>query len=579
MDDDNTNNLAINIAVNPEQAEDMSASDPVIRGLLHIRGNCDGGITQDGIGFTKWDVDNGNRMAEKLENGGKLSAKEYISAGKMLQKYHKQLAEIGITKEMLESAIAKYDTGAIIDNWIKTYHFKTRTDSGTIYYYKDGVYIHGEILIEKLAEQDLVGCNNKIVQEAKGTIKRRTYLEPDKFLGDLSIINVRNGLLDLRTIEIRPHTPDVITTVQLPIIYDANAKCPKIEEFLKQVLDPADMELIYEIAGWLLWRQYHVHRAIMLYGNGRNGKGTLLRLFEAFLGFDNCSHVNLQKLVGDRFAPIDLVGKAANVFGDLPQKDLSETDTFKCLTGGDAIRVEGKFMKAFDFKNEAKLIFSANNLPKTPDNSIGFFARWIIIMFPHQFGTGARPLNHNLDSELQTPGELSGFLNKALDGLARLRSNNWKFNYRLTEEQVKNLYQRLSDPVFAFVEDCCEEDFESKITKKELHDAYRKYATDNKLKPVSIRKFGKSALEQSCISIEECWISNNDGTSSKGWQGVKIKEKNRQEPKSNASDEFLDNEQDSERKAKEREDRELERLSKEYEEYLQVEYPERMIKV
>ncbi len=531
--------MADNLEFMPNSAiNDKVASDPVIEGLTYIGLNCNNAASRDGVGFSKHDAEFGNKMADKIANGGKLTTKEYLRAGKMLQKYHKQLAAIGITKEHLELANEKFDTSAIINGWINYYHFKTRTDSGTIYYYKDGVYVPGEVLIERLAERDIIDCNNKAVQEAKGTVRRRTFLEPDKFLGDLSIINLQNGLLDLRTGEIHPHTPDVITTVQLPIKYDLSAKCPKIDEFLEQVLDPDDIELVYEIAGWLLWREYHVHRAIMLYGKGRNGKGTLLRLFEAFLGNENCSHVSLQKLIGDRFAPVDLVGKAANIFGDLPQKDLSETDVFKCLTGGDTIRVEAKFMKAFDYKNEAKLLFSANALPKTPDSSTGFFVRWIIIVFRHQFGTEEKPLNPNLDDELQTAEELSGFLNKALEGLKRLMSSNWQFSYKLTEEEVRKMYQRLSDPVYAFMEDCCEEDPDSRITKSALHKAYREYAVANKLKPLGIEKFGKFVRDQSIIPIAECWILDHDGKgSSKGWQGVRVKESVKPNPESAASNE------------------------------------------
>lgn len=418
-----------------------------------------------------------------------------------------------------------FDLGAAVDCWIKKYHFKTRTDSGTIYYYKEGVYVPGDIFVEKLAEQDIPECTNSNVKEAKGTLIRRTYAEPDKFHRDLFIINVKNGLLDLRTGKMQPHNPDTITTVQLPITFDPNAKCPNIEEFLKEVLNPEDIKLSYEIAGWFLWRQYHIHKAIMLYGHGRNGKGTLLRLYETFLGINNCSHVSLQKLVSDRFAPVDLVGKAANIFGDLPQKDLSETDIFKCLTGGDAIRVEDKFKKAFDMRNEAKLIFSANELPKTPDNTVGFFSRWIIIIFLNQFGTLERPLNPNLDDELHTPEELSGFLNKALEGLSRLRSNNWQFTYKLTEADVARMYQRLSDPVYAFLEDCCVEDYSSRISKRMLYDVYCGYAKINKIKPLNIRKFGKCVQEQGCMAIEDCWISENENQY-KGWQGVRLRQKN-----------------------------------------------------
>ncbi len=547
-------------AINSAPNKDTHVSDPVIDGLTYMGENCNNASSRDGTGFNKHDAEFGNKMADKIAKGGQLTANEYLRAGKMLQKYHRQLAAIGITQDALELALAKYDTSAIIDGWIKTYHFKTRTDSGTIYYYKDGVYVPGEIFIERLAEQAIAGCNNKAVQEAKGTVRRRTYLEPDKFLGDLFVINLRNGLLDLRTGKLLPHTPDIITTVQLPLNYDLNAECLKIDEFLSQVLDPNEIVLVYEIAGWLLWRQYHVHRAIMLYGRGRNGKGTLLRVFEAFLGIENCSHVSLQKLIGDRFAPVDLVGKAANIFGDLPQKDLSETDVFKCLTGGDTIRVEAKYMKAFDLKNEAKLLFSANALPKTPDSSTGFFTRWIIIVFRHQFGTKEKPLNPNLDAELQTPEELSGFLNKALEGLSRLRSNNWKFSYNLTEEEVRRMYQRLSDPVFAFLEDCCKEDPDSRITKDKLHKAFSEYAKANKLKPLSIQKFGKFVLDQSSIPIADCWILNEDGNGSKGWQGVRIKEPNKPEARSIASNE------------------DLEREAREYEAYLEEMHQEEMAK-
>ena len=212
------------------------------------------------------------------------------------------------------------DIGVFADSWIREHNFKTRTDSETTYYYKNGVYIPADKFIEQLAEKGIPQCRNYTVKEVKGTIKRRTYTECDTFSGNPFIINVQNGLLDLRNGEMLQHDPSIITTVQLPIIYDSRAECPNIDEFLEQVLKSDDRELVYEIAGWLLWKQYHIHKAIMLYGHGRNGKGTLLRLLESFLGINNCSHVSLQKLVSDRFAPVDLVGKAANIFGDLPKR-------------------------------------------------------------------------------------------------------------------------------------------------------------------------------------------------------------------------------------------------------------------
>jgi len=174
-------------------------------------------------------------------------------------------------------------------------------------------------------------------------------------------------------------------------------------------------------------------------------------------------------------------GKAANVYGDLPSKDLSETDVFKNATGSDTFRVQDKFGKAFDYRNTAKLFFSANQLPKSPDNTDAFYLRWIILKFPYRFGTPERPINANLDNELSAEKELSGLLNLALRGLKRIENNGWKFSYRLTLEDVKAMYQRLSDPVYAFLQDCCEPSDDGEFIKSDLYKYFRAYAAENGL--------------------------------------------------------------------------------------------------
>ncbi len=54
----------------------------------------------------------------------------------------------------------------------------------------------------------------------------------------------------------------------------------------------------------------------------------------------------------------------ANIGGDLPSKDLSDTSAFRNLTGGDDNRAQEKYRPAFSFRNKAKMIFSANVLPE-----------------------------------------------------------------------------------------------------------------------------------------------------------------------------------------------------------------------
>lgn len=412
------------------------------------------------------------------------------------------------------------------DECIEKYSICTDEESDIMYYYQGGVYHpNAERFIKELAEKDFLGsCSNQFVNEIIGMIKRGTYARLDTYTVEPELINVRNGLLNIQTGELLDHTPDLFFTVQLPIRYDPKASCPKIEKFFSEVVAPENVPLLEEIVAWTLWRPYDIHKAVMLWGHGRNGKGAFLRLLEAFLGIENVSHVSLPQLVGDRFAAVDLVGKAANIYGDLPAKDLSETDAFKNVTGQDTIRVQNKFAKAFDYSNTAKMFFSANKLPRSPDDTDAYYERWIIIKFPYRFGTTERPFNTNLDAEISSPQELSGLLNLSLEALKRMRSNGWKFSYSLTLNEVKAMYQRLSDPVFAFLQDCCEpSDDENYFIKADLYKYFKAYASENGLPPRTPTKFIQIMEDQGYIPIEAYKPTTDEGKQVKAWRGIRLK--------------------------------------------------------
>ena len=103
------------------------------------------------------------------------------------------------------------------------------------------------------------------------------------------IINVQNGLLNIWTGELSEHSPDFLSIVQLPLVYNPKTRCPNIGRFLAQVLHPEDVLTALEIIGYLLYRTAIYEKAVMLYGNGDNGKGVFIKVIEAFVGSENCS--------------------------------------------------------------------------------------------------------------------------------------------------------------------------------------------------------------------------------------------------------------------------------------------------
>ena len=130
-----------------------------------------------------------------------------------------------------------------------------------------------------------------------------------------------------------------------------------------------------------------------------------------------------------------------------------------------------------------QLIFSANQLPKSEDNTYAFFSRWILISFPNTFE--GKKCNENILDEITTQAELSGLFNWSIEGLLRLLLNG-SFTYGKTIEEVMDQYKTMSDPVFAYCQEYLKSEINSHILKADLWEHYTNWCKKNKL-PVTPR--------------------------------------------------------------------------------------------
>ena len=122
------------------------------------------------------------------------------------------------------------------------YRFRTieKVNDILVYDSEKGVYDYGgEVIIGKELEKKYgYQVTTGIVNEIRDHIIRKTGITKDKFDADLDIINVKNGLLNMKTGVLLPHTPDYLSLNQLPIRYDPEAKAHKYVKFLNDVLYP-----------------------------------------------------------------------------------------------------------------------------------------------------------------------------------------------------------------------------------------------------------------------------------------------------------------------------------------------------
>ncbi len=146
------------------------------------------------------------------------------------------------------------------------------------------------------------------------------------------VVNVQNGLLHVVTREFTPHSPKFLSSIQLPVKYDPEAECPAWEKFVNEVFPEDAQDLAWEIVAWLMTPYTSIPKAVLLMGDGANGKSTYLRAIMTFLGKHNTGAVSLHRLEGDRFSAARLVNKLANICPDLPSNDLASTSVFKALT-------------------------------------------------------------------------------------------------------------------------------------------------------------------------------------------------------------------------------------------------------
>lgn len=365
------------------------------------------------------------------------------------------------------------------------YHLKRIYDEKTgqdeIIFYKSGYYHLGGEEIVRGETDELLGdkaTDHRRTEALKHVrYKLGNRLDRNKLEPDVKYINCNNGIYNIETEKLIPHSPEFYFINKLPINYKKDAKCPKIGKFFSEVLYSEDIPLIEEIGGDILHREKTQHVAFVFLGGGRNGKGVMVNLFSEMLGTENYSTRNLQEFLSDRFAKGDLYGKMANFGSEVSSKYIDDSADLKHITGGEPITGERKYKGTFPFNPYSTMIFNANQLPPHKDKTFAFYQRWIIIPFPYTFARGDEKTNPNLLKELTTPDELSGLLNLWIKGLKRLMKKN-NFSYVDNDEIPK--YEKYAYPEYNYIETYLENVSDIFLPTDEVYNNYCNWAKENK---------------------------------------------------------------------------------------------------
>jgi putative DNA primase/helicase len=326
-------------------------------------------------------------------------------------------------------------------------------------------------------------------------IETETFLNKPE-LGNM-FLSTGSGILNISKVPFAPElilplTPEFFNLRAVPHQIAWKAQPNTFLAFLKEILpDEDDQKLVQEIFGYCLLPSNKFQKFFIFLGEGANGKSVLLAVLRLLLGIDNVSMVGLEAIDPKRTFPIAaMVGKFANLCGDLEELDSVAEGMIKQLVAGDPIMIERKFKDPFYYIPTIKLISLTNSAPYFRDKSDGTFRRLIMLLFKRQFKPSEQRKELGTDDYWVNTGELPAILKWALDGLERLIQNGG-FTESKNSLEAKQIHRAETNPARIYLNENVIVSPGAEMASSDLYDNYTEWAGRNGFKALASTTFSK----------------------------------------------------------------------------------------
>jgi putative DNA primase/helicase len=306
------------------------------------------------------------------------------------------------------------------------------------------------------------------------------------------IVAVHNGLLDIATRTLHPHSPLYFNQTSVPFDYDPLAPPPARWLAFLDELWPQESEAIDVLGEWfgyVVSGRLDLHKILMMVGPTRGGKGIIARILSALIGKRNVCGPTLNSLGGD-FGLAPLIGKSLAIISDarfIGKNGNIVVERLLSISGEDTLTVNIKYKEQWNGKLPCRLHVISNELPGLGDASTAVVGRIVLLLLSRSW-LGRE--NHQLESDLCC--ELPGILNWSLAGLERLTFDNKnRFTRPASAEEAIVVMRDLASPVGAFVREKCKLEANEQIEVGTLYEVYKTWCQDNEHPKSSKQVFGR----------------------------------------------------------------------------------------
>lgn len=292
----------------------------------------------------------------------------------------------------------------------------------------------------------------------------KSHLAGDFLQGDKGchLLPFRNGVLDVQSGDLKPHSPDHRIRWSLPYDYDSSATCEPIQQWLLEANNGYD-DRVQLCRAWVkavLLGRFDLQHFLNLTGPGGTGKGTFFRLVQAVVGLQNTVVSSLEAIEGNRFETAALYGKRLLVIPEA-SRFTTEPNVLKSITGSDPIRLELKGVQQSEpFVFQGLVMVSGNSPLKTGDHSSGIERRKIVLLFTNTVAAKDRQVMLDFDQDKQPFGALAPYLPGFVNWVMSMPSEQMEYYIKQWREAVPSLAASKAEdlietnPLAAWVDEC-----------------------------------------------------------------------------------------------------------------------------
>lgn len=313
-----------------------------------------------------------------------------------------------------------------------------------------------------------------------------TIEAPQKEQSSRRYILFNNGVYDLESQQLLPHSPDYVISNIIPWDYNPNAYSELVDKTLDKLSchDKEIRTLLEECIGYTFYRDSKLGKCFVFTGEKNNGKSTFIFMLNTLLGDDNYSSVDITNLARE-LDIASLSNKLANIKDDIADNymDGLNVSLFKQVATGNRCRGKFLYQDPFDFYPYATLIFSANSIPRIKDPTGAVTKRMVIIPFNATFTKDDPDFDPFINEKLCQHECMEYLIKLGIEALLNVIMRNGFSKCKAADDEME-IYKVNNDSVLGFILEYGADAIENSGVN-DVYTAYELYCGNNGLKPAS----------------------------------------------------------------------------------------------